>query len=282
MGEQNYEELFRYLLDYEKSRFYDTKALFRFISSKEIFYKNEKFMEEYKDKIHWSTLLEYYKDIPIDFIEKYKNYIFSANYDLSKNMPLYYAFKNGSIPDHYFERHHINALSDYEIRDIFINFEIQELRSNFINKSIDLIIERLNFEVIKKMIWVNSKIFNTSSLNKLIKKFPDLLDDILTHVNELSIEFLDSIYKDRLTWMLIGENQKMNESYILENVENGNLDFRFTLNNHFIDKTERILEMEEKFILENYFSDNKEITIVLDSGIKRSKKINTYIKMKEL
>ncbi|ALN97782.1 hypothetical protein Bp8pS_103 [Bacillus phage vB_BpuM-BpSp] len=308
MDKDKYGNLFKILLDNNiKKENYDTdnQNLFRYISKMEEFYKDEEFMGEYADRIHWGILLMNYTDIPDEFVEKYKKYIFAPrshnkwyiDYEGEYGFiyPIYRAFIHNNVSEKFLDDYLNNRI------DVEENFKIvclnalsldptranenqnrREFSKEFIEKNVETIISYINKYKgsVNNFLRINNKSFNMNALEKIIKRNPLYLNSILANIKDLPADFLRKCINTKKRWEIISYEQSMSEDFVIENIDR--ITMKGLIKNIHVKRTEKILKIEEDYILRN-IEDRKLRDIILTyEEIERTEKVLAAVKMYEL
>ncbi|ALN97780.1 hypothetical protein Bp8pS_101 [Bacillus phage vB_BpuM-BpSp] len=267
----------------------EPRGIIDILSSKKEILENDKFLEEFGDKLSWNQILHYKKDITNEFIEKNEKHIFSGN-SLHHNSPISIAFKHKDISEVYLEKY-FTIENREPIRIVFGNTRNDKFSAKFIERHIDLIIDSVGSGLLGNFIQLYKGKITIVSLDRIIKRRPRILHTILMCVNDLPVEFLNKINKTETRWRTIENFQRMDEEFILKNLEKGKIDIDRIIVNPYIERTEKILKLEEKYILENinvekfrhYIKSGYKGELELEYlPIKRSEKVKNVLKMYEL
>ncbi|ALN97783.1 hypothetical protein Bp8pS_104 [Bacillus phage vB_BpuM-BpSp] len=307
MNDKEYGRLFKTLLDIESKEEDNNKlVLFNRISEIEEFYQNEEFLETYKDKINWGIVLINYKHMPIKFIERFKDYLFSykSSFDVSHGnlRPIYRTFLHDNVSEDFLEDlinsstshwQYLEALVSTNRSQYSLDVNRRVLSEAFLERNLEKIIENIGKTStidVRDFIAVNCKSFNIKTIYNLIRLSPESIKTLLIYKNDLPISFLEYFLKnfselsDEYKWGLISAYQKMSEEFIFNNITNKSYTTigNFILNKH-VERTEKILKLEEEFILKN-IDDNDLRNAVVDylKAIERTEKVMTAIKMYEI
>ncbi|ALN97779.1 hypothetical protein Bp8pS_100 [Bacillus phage vB_BpuM-BpSp] len=246
---------------------YNDEIILRELSRRKNLYENDKFLERYADLIYWDKVLEEYQDMPISFVEKYKKYIFSTEEKEAERPPLLISFQHKNIPEEYLEEYFVDE-NGYIIFLTFTEQRVFKFSSKFIERHLDLIIKILEGELpynggrMKDFIRLYGNKLTQISVDKILRKRPKLLNQILKYVHYLPTKFLDEINKTSLRWSILSKNQRMNEEFILKNIKN--IDISHLIYNSHIERSDLIVSLEEEYILKNI--DNKDFRYDLIEG----------------